>query len=84
MFFKVLSNDLYLWTSSQWTSVDKMWFALDSALHVWHEMAIVMKELKWHVASVNVFSMLSEGIVFHLYRRAVHGLNAEYKGDFLR
>lgn len=80
MFFKVLSNDLYLWTSSQWTSVDKMWFALDSALHVWYEMAMVMKD----VNSVNVFSMPSEGIVFHLYRRAVHGLNAEYKGDFLR
>lgn len=53
-------------------------------MHVWYEMAIVMKELKWHVASVNVFSMPSEGIVLHLYRRAVHGLNAEYKGGFLR
>ena len=43
-------------------------------------MAMVMKD----VNSVNVFSMPSEGIVFHLYRRAVHGLNAEYKGGFLR
>ena len=53
-------------------------------MHVWHEMAIVMKELKWHVASVNVFFMPSQGVVFHLYRRVVHGLNAEYKGGFVR